>query len=71
MYRRVDVNSIKIGERFRKDSGDLQPLVDSIKDIGLLNPITIDQNLNLIAGYRRLSAFKNLGYEKIDVHIEN
>ncbi len=44
-------------------------LMQSIKANGLLNPITIDQNLNLIAGLHRLTACKLLGLEKIEYTI--
>jgi ParB family transcriptional regulator, chromosome partitioning protein len=44
-------------------------LMQSIKANGLLNPITIDQNFNLIAGLHRLTACKLLGLEKIEYTI--
>lgn len=63
------ISDIKIGNRFRKDIGDLSELVNSIKEIGLLQPIVIDEKNNLIAGFRRLRAFKELGYDDIPVNI--
>jgi ParB family chromosome partitioning protein len=56
---------IKVGDRFRKDMGDLDSLAASIKDIGLLQPIGIDSNYRLIFGERRLRAFAHLGLERI------
>ncbi|MFH7030006.1 MAG: ParB N-terminal domain-containing protein [Heteroscytonema crispum UTEX LB 1556] len=44
-------------------------LMQSIKANGLLNPITIDQNLNLIAGLHRLTACKLLGLDEIQCQI--
>lgn len=44
-------------------------LMQSIKANGLLNPITIDQNFNLIAGLHRLTACKLLGLEQIEYRI--
>ena len=37
--------------------------------VGLINPILVDEKNNLIAGYRRLTAAKDLGWEKIDVNV--
>jgi ParB family transcriptional regulator, chromosome partitioning protein len=44
-------------------------LMQSIKANGLLNPITIDQNLNLLAGLHRLTACKLLGLDQIECRI--
>lgn len=44
-------------------------LMQSIKANGLLNPITIDQNLNLVAGLHRLTACKLLGLDQIECHV--
>lgn len=61
----VRTNLIKVGDRFRKDMGDLDSLAASIKNIGLLQPIGIDSNYRLIFGERRLRAFEILGLERI------
>lgn len=61
----VRTNLIKIGDRFRKDMGDLDSLAASINDLGLLQPIGIDSNYRLIFGERRLRAFEILGLERI------
>lgn len=52
---------IKINKRFRKDVGNLESLKKSIQEIGLLHPIVIDSNGNLIAGERRYKACLELG----------
>lgn len=69
MKTEIKIQNIKIGTRFRKDIGDLTELKNSIKEIGLLHPIVIDKNNNLIAGLRRLKAFEELGKEKIPVNV--
>ncbi len=61
----VRTNLIKVGDRFRKDMGDLDSLAASIKDVGLLQPIGIDSNYRLIFGERRLRACEILGLERI------
>lgn len=65
----VDIESIVINDRIRKDFGDLQELADDIKDNGLINPpvVTSDNPPVLIAGERRLRACKLLGWKQIEV----
>ncbi len=68
---KIAIENIKVDEnmRIRKEIGDLQQLEDSIQKVGLLNPIVIDENGELIAGYRRLFACKNLGMAEIEVTV--
>jgi hypothetical protein len=61
------IASIKIGKRHRRDLGDVAALAASIEDIGLINPITVDENGLLLAGGRRLAACKQLGWKQIPV----
>lgn len=44
-------------------------LMESIKANGLLNPVTLDQHLNLVAGLHRLTACKLLGFTEIECKI--
>lgn len=60
----LPLSSIIVGERFRKDYGDLSELKHSIKTHGLINPITcclLDGQYTLVAGGRRLQALTELG----------
>jgi ParB family transcriptional regulator, chromosome partitioning protein len=66
---KVRVSEILIKERIRKDLGNIQELSESIRKFGLLQPILIDLNNYLIAGYRRLMAVKSLGWEYIEVKV--
>ena len=61
--------SIKCGKRHRQDHGDIAALARSIEEIGLLHPIVIAPDRTLIAGERRLLAFKQLGRDVIPVTI--
>jgi ParB-like chromosome segregation protein Spo0J len=61
----VDISSVIVGPRFRKSLGDLPLLIESIKDVGLLQPIGIRPNKTLIYGGRRLEACKRLGMTTI------
>ena len=65
----VPIDRIVVGERVRKDLGDIKVLAASIKEVGLLHPIVVDADYRLIAGRRRLAACKSLGWKKIPVHI--
>lgn len=67
----MKIQNIKIGERLRSDNGDLQELAESIRTYGLLHPVVIDQDNNLVAGFRRLSACKLLGWTEIETKTIN
>ena len=68
----VNISDIKTRKRVRKDLGDLKPLMDSLRRYGLLNPITLNNDYELIAGERRLEAAKAIGWTSINaVIIEN
>jgi len=67
----MKISQIKINHGFRKDLGDLDGLTQSIKEIGLLHPIVIDEDGNLIAGLRRLNACIKLGWTDIPVNRVN
>lgn len=54
-------------KRQRSTVKDLDGLKTSLTSIGLINPITVDKDNNLITGERRLAAAKALGWTEIDV----
>jgi len=61
--------SIKIGDRVRADLGDLNELIESLRERGLINPITVAKDGTLIAGARRLAAAKELEWVQVPVHV--
>ena len=63
---KVLIKDIKIKKRVRKDLGDLHMLQERLKRYGLMNPITINSQYELVAGHRRLEAAKALGWSTID-----
>lgn len=65
----IPVDLIKIGHRAREDKGDIEGLAARIAEKGLIQPITISQDYELIAGERRLLAHKHLGKEIIEAII--
>ena len=48
---------------------DVSTLKKSIEKIGLINPITINNNNELLAGARRFQAVTDLGWKDVPVHI--
>ena len=56
----VPIAEVKIGGRLRKDFGRLSDLAESIREIGLLNPITLTRDGWLAAGHRRLLACRDI-----------
>ena len=63
------IDTIKIGQRIRRDLGDLTPLMESIKLVGLLHPVPVLADGTLVGGARRLEAARRLGWTHIPVHI--
>lgn len=45
------------------------PLVDSIREVGLLHPVVVTASNRLVAGQRRLEACRRLGFEQIPVTV--
>ena len=66
---RVLLDDIKIGSRVRKEVGNIDDLKDSMSRHGLLQPIVIDPQYNLIAGFRRYRAARVLGWDSIEARV--
>ncbi|GAB4371867.1 MAG: ParB N-terminal domain-containing protein [Spirochaetales bacterium] len=67
----IRIEDVKVRKRVRKSLGDLNSLMESIRKYGLLQPIVVDSDYNLIAGYRRYMAAKQLGWQTIPVVVIN
>lgn len=65
----VDIDKIEMGQRFRSDLGDLQPLIDSIEEVGLIHPVVITDSFELVAGQRRIEALRKLGHEQVECRV--
>ena len=76
---KIKVNQITVDERYRKDLGDLNELKRSIQEDGLISPIAVravatdgsdeTHSYELLAGERRLTAIRQLGWEWVEVRI--
>lgn len=65
----IQIQSIKIAGRFRKDHGDIATLAASIEQLGLLQPIGVTASHELVFGHRRLLAFQRLGLDSIPARV--
>ncbi len=69
MIIQADIKGVAVRKRVRKSLGDLTPLAESLRKHGLMNPIVITPQHELIAGHRRLEAARQLGWETIPARI--
>ena len=67
---RYKIADIVVNDR-KRDLGDITALADSIREIGLINPITLRPDGTLNTGFHRLEACKLLGLEEIEATIIN
>lgn len=65
----VAVKDIVVHDRIRNDYGDIDELAKDIAEHGLICPIAITPDYQLIAGERRLKAIQLLGWETVKVNM--
>lgn len=64
----LPINTIIVGDRQRKDYKNVDRLANSIRRLGLIQPIVVRRSDNtLVAGGRRLTACRSLGWTDIPV----
>jgi ParB-like nuclease domain/Conserved hypothetical protein 95 len=63
--REISIDSIIITNKTRKDFGNISSLAESISTVGLMQPIVINENNELIDGQRRIKAYIQLGIKEI------
>jgi ParB family chromosome partitioning protein len=68
--RQLKLDEIKIGNRYREDMGDIEELTASIKEVGILQPISVDEEMHLLAGERRLKAARAAELKSIPAVIQ-
>ena len=68
-HEAMKIAEIVIGKRHRTDMGDIEELARSIEKVGLLHPVVITPDRHLIAGVRRIEAFKSLGRDDIPARL--
>jgi len=68
----VHISEIKVNPERREARAEaIRKLADSISELGLLNPITVDCEHILIAGLHRLEAAKLLGWTEIECTVSD
>lgn len=70
MKIRVDEIQVKEGRR-ELNADHVRELAESIKELGLLNPVTVDKDHILIAGLHRLEAVKLLEWSEIECTVSS
>ncbi|MCM1304834.1 MAG: ParB N-terminal domain-containing protein [Lachnospiraceae bacterium] len=69
---KVPIGKIQIKEGRRSlDTAHAEELAASIRELGLLNPVTIDRENNLIAGLHRLEAVRLLGWTEVECTVSS
>lgn len=63
----MPIDSIKIKSSYLRVETNIEKLKKSIETVGLINPLVINNNNELIAGGRRYSALKELGVSEVPV----
>jgi ParB-like chromosome segregation protein Spo0J len=64
----LPLSQITVPPKHCRDLGDIEKLQASIESNGLLHPITVTADHQLVAGFRRLTAFQRMGRTEIPVH---
>lgn len=65
----MKIDEIVIGDRVRRDMGDISSLAASMKNHGLLHPVVVKSDGTLIAGQRRIEAARMNGWTEIPVTV--
>lgn len=67
-FTSISIGAVNVNraERQRRDLSNIDVLSDSIRRLGLIHPIVIDRDNNLVAGERRLAACRALGWTHIN-----
>lgn len=63
MLKEHKVNRLLYGD------GEVRDLIESIEDVGLLQPITVTQDNIILSGHRRVKAVRQLGWDMIDAEV--
>ena len=64
MMKNIPFSRINVGENYSRESvGDVTSLMKSIEEHGLQQPMVVDGDDNLVAGFRRYTALTKLGWQ--------
>lgn len=63
----VSIEEIVVNNKYLRVDAEVDDLVKSIKQIGVINPLVVNDKKELIAGGRRYKALKEIGVEQVPV----
>jgi len=63
----MNINEIVVSNKYLRTNTNVDKLKKSIETVGLINPLIINDNNELIAGGRRYTAMKELGFDEVSV----
>lgn len=68
---KLKISEIIVGKQRKRALSEkhVETLKLSIQELGLLNPLVVNSDYELIAGYHRFQALKDLAFEEVDVQI--
>ena len=70
VLKQIPVADIRVEKRLRQvDESKVLELMQSYEEVGVINPISVDEDLVLIAGAHRLAAARNLDWETIEAKV--
>lgn len=64
---KMKLSEIKVNNKYLRLDSDVDLLAKSIEQVGLIHPLSINKKNELIAGGRRYSAVKALGWDEVEV----
>ncbi len=63
------IADVQLNNDYLRTDTDVSALKKSLESVGLIHPVTINPDNELLAGARRFQAASELGWEEIPVHI--
>lgn len=63
------ISDVKLNSEYLRLETDVDSLKKSLESVGLIHPVTINQEDELLAGARRFQAVSELGWKEIPVHV--
>ena len=61
----ISIADITVANKYLRTNTDVDTLIKSIEQIGVINPLVINSKNQLIAGGRRYSALKEMGWDEV------
>lgn len=61
----IPINEVKLTNKYLRLDSDVEQLKKSIETVGIINPLILNQDNILVAGGRRFTAMKSLGWDEV------